>query len=231
MGSIKEEPHSPVMQTFLYGPSTPTHQTFLNSPTASEASFRQDSPILPPPTQRLSDASYPISIAGAYPTPTKFGLGLTVSQGFNNGKSYVSNWSTDSAVLNQSPQFTQDIRMSSILPDDMDLYSEPSPSPSPHPLFDRHARRCSVAMADRSQEVVIEEQEVEMQDIDVGPEVKGELPAIREGDFPYYPLPRYISPPKRVEKVEGTVQRKKESKKSISRWLKNVFAKYGIKRL
>jgi hypothetical protein len=44
-------------------------------------------------------------------------------------------------------------------------------------------------------------------------------------------LPVYISPLRRVEKVEGTVQRKKESKKSIARWLKKVFAKHGIKRM
>jgi hypothetical protein len=86
-------------------------------------------------------------------------------------------------------------------------------------LLQRQTRRWSVAVPDGGQEVVVEEVEV-----DVGPEVQGESRVIGQGDFMYYPLPAYFP-----RKEEG--ERKKEEKRSLGRWLKSVFARYGIRRV
>jgi hypothetical protein len=92
-------------------------------------------------------------------------------------------------VTSPPPRFTQEMRLSSILPADMDLYSEPSPPPSPVPFpSPLRMRRWSVALPDGGQEVVLEE-EVE---VDVDPEVQEELRVIGQGDFMYYPLPSYF---------------------------------------
>jgi hypothetical protein len=97
-----------------------------------------------------------------------------MSRGFNNRESCVSNCSTDSDATSQSPRFTHNIRKSSILSDDMGLYSEPdySPSLTPRRLFYANTRRWSVAMPGGSQEDVIEEEDE--RDVNVGPEVRGE---------------------------------------------------------
>jgi hypothetical protein len=125
----------------------------------------------------------------------------------------VSNWTDDDTMVEgMSPYPSSYNRMSSILPDDMDLYSEPSPPPSPR-------RRWSIAFPDGQQELILEQ---EVEEIELGPEVKGTLPVIGEGDFMYYPLPSYVP---RVEVDGEGKERKKESKKSIGRWLKRVFGR------
>jgi hypothetical protein len=125
-------------------------------------------------------------------------------------------------VTSPPPRFTQELRLSSILPADMDFYSEPSPpaSPSPSPLLQRQTRNLSVAVPDGGQEVVVEEEA----EVNVGPEVQGELRVIGQGDFMYYPLPAYFP-----RKEEG--ERKKEENRNLGRWLKSVFARYGIRRV
>ncbi|KAF1836821.1 hypothetical protein BDW02DRAFT_492598 [Decorospora gaudefroyi] len=148
LASIKEIPSPTVQQTFLHSPSptTPSYrETFLYSPTASETSLRMDSPILAPSNQD-SSTSLPTSTAGAYPTP-RFYSPTIASHCYPS--SFYSNFSTDEKVVD-GMSLRPANRMSDILPDDMDLYTEYDDQRP-------HTRRWSVAVPDGQQEIVIEE--------------------------------------------------------------------------
>jgi hypothetical protein len=104
--------------------------------------------------------------------------------------------------------------MSDILPDDLDFYSE-----------EEDTRRWSVPLTEAGQDVVVLEQvreaarreqrikvaEQEAKEVELGLEIRAMLPVIREGDYPYYPLPSYFPQP-RVERGDGRVNKAKGRK-------------------
>jgi hypothetical protein len=112
--------------------------------------------------------------------------------------------------------------MSDILPDDLDFYSEEEDG------FNggyEDTRMWSIPpLTDAGQDVVLEqvreaaqrEQELkdaeqEAKEMALGLEIRAMLPVIREGDYPYYPLPSYF-PQSKVEREKGRVNKAKGRK-------------------
>jgi hypothetical protein len=122
--------------------------------------------------------------------------------------------------------------MSDILPDDVGFYAgeeeeegegEGEEGEGEGESLD--TRQCSIPLTHTAREVVLEQGngtrqvrdaeqvelvsiEVDQQagELDLGSEVQSSLPVIREGEYPYYPLPSYF-PRRRVERdVEGLVR-------------------------
>jgi len=112
--------------------------------------------------------------------------------------------------------------MSDILPDDLDLYGEDEEEENVEETF--NTRPWSIALTDAAQDAVREQDEKfqhvekkeqtgwsgteverENKDMELGPEVQGSLPVIREGDYPYYPLPSYPPQPRIKRDVQWVV--------------------------
>jgi len=197
--------------------TSPIKQTFLLSPSPPSTTFRADSPILrssldtPTIYACSSSSSVPASIAGAYPTPRFYSPSIA-QQSYRS--SNYSNWSTDPTVVEGmlTPQLAA-TSMNDILPDDMDLYIDERPQ----------TVRWSIVVSEGQREIAGEEE------VDLGPEVRRQLPVIREGDFAYYPLPVYLSPARRMYGAD--MEKEKDLKKRtvmISRvrgFLKKAFGK------
>jgi hypothetical protein len=111
--------------------------------------------------------------------------------------------------------------MSDILPDDLDFYSEEEEGIEEE--FE-DTRQWSIPLTDAGQDVVLEQvhataqreqrmkvAEQEAKEVELGLEIRTALPVIREGDYPYYPLPSYFPQP-RVERGDGGLRRAKGRK-------------------
>lgn len=115
-------------------------------------------------------------------------------------------------------------RMSDILPDDLDLYSEKEDEQEENEEESSDTRQRSIALTDAAQDDVREQDEKiqhvektgqkgrsaieverETKDLELGPEVQGSLPVIREGDYPYYPLLSYRPQPRVKRDVQWVV--------------------------
>ena len=116
------------------------------------------------------------------------------------------------------------VRLNSSLPDNMDLYIESRP-----PTRRGH----HTIPYTRPQSTVY-------QDVVLGPEVKGQLPIIRDHDFPYYPLPSYFPPSKLSDQCNSRpewgdqrvrVQRRGTRVFGLKKFLRCAFRKYGVRRV
>ena len=128
------------------------------------------------------------------------------------------NWVHEPAVWQSAA------RMSDILPDNLALYIDDIP----------HTRRRSTAFPYSPHQSIAE------QDIILGPEVKRELPTIRDHGFPYYPLPSYFPPPRHLTRGSARLEVKSESVLSskrgtrgfgLKKFLRCAFRKYGVRRV
>lgn len=132
---------------------------------------------------------------------------------------YISTPSTQNTL--DEPAISQSaVQMNSILPDNMVLYIQSRPP----------TRRGNPIISHTQHQFIVE------QDIILGPEVKGQLPIIRDHDFPYYPLPPYFPPPRHSNQCKPRPELGDESVRVHRRgtrgfgwkkFLRDAFRKYG----
>jgi len=209
-------------------------QAFLLSPTVtlSPTSFRTDSPVLPPspssPTLTLFHANHVLRTSRstedlpAYPIPRTCYNGSTSSLD-SSGSLYGDLNSPSARPVREESWGSQTTRMSDILPDDLDLYGEDEEEENKHG-DSLDTRNFSIALTGAAQDAVREQDEKlqhvrkteqtgrpatevtqRMEEAELGPEVQGSLPVIREGDHPYYPLPSHCPQPRVKRDVQWVV--------------------------
>jgi len=214
-------------------PVFPGAQAFLLSPTVtlSPTSFRTDSPVLPPsppsPALTLFHANHVLRTSRstedlpAYPIPRNFYHGSISSLNLSDSSSGNLN-SSSAWAAGEEGWGSHTTRMSDILPDDLDLYGEDEEEENKEESL--NARPWSIALTDAAQDAVREQDEKiqhvektkqtgrsatevgrETKALELGPEVQGSLPVIREGDYPYYPLHSHRPQPRVKRDVQWVV--------------------------
>ncbi|KAI4943290.1 hypothetical protein J4E91_009489 [Alternaria rosae] len=182
-------------------PGFPGAQTFRLSPTVtlSPTSFRTDSPVLPPtppsPAVTLFHANHILRTSRSsedlpvYPISRNFHEGSISSLNSSGSPSGDSDLSTVPTAKEEDVVSTT--RMSDILPDDLDLYSEKEDEQEENEEEISDTRQWSIALTDAAQDVVREQDEKiqhlektgqkersatevewETKDLELGPEVQ-----------------------------------------------------------